>query len=199
MLPRSAQVRWMALAAVLATSALQSSAEMLSLPPLPVPAPLVVRSLGPSEIRIDGPWQFHLGDDPAWASPSFDDSSWEQLTADRPWGLQGHPDTAGFAWYRCHIDFPSGINLPGDLAVLLPAVEDAYELYWNGQLVGRYGKVPPHPVWYLDQRPHTFGLGPARAGVLTVRVWKAPFLSTVGSSRVDLQACKLEYSIVSPK
>ena len=26
-----------------------------------------------------------------------------------------------------------------------------------------------------------------------------PALPTVGSSRVDLQACKLEYSIVSPK
>jgi serine phosphatase RsbU (regulator of sigma subunit) len=178
MLTRAAQLKWIALAAVLATSALQSPAELPSLPPFRAPVPLVVRSLGSGEYRINGPWQFHLGDDPAWASPSFDDTGWEQLSADRPWGLQGHPNTDGFAWYRCRIDIPSDRNLPGDLAVLLPAVEDAYELYWNGQLVGGYGRVPPHPVWYLDPRPHTFGLGPARVGVLTVRVWKAPFFST---------------------
>jgi sigma-B regulation protein RsbU (phosphoserine phosphatase) len=25
---------------------------------------------------IDGLWRFHLGDDPAWAAPGFDDSTW---------------------------------------------------------------------------------------------------------------------------
>ena len=30
-------------------------------------------------------------------------------------------------------------------------------------------------------------------------VWSLAFVKPVGSSRVDLQACKLEYSIVSPK
>ena len=36
-------------------------------------------------------------------------------------------------------------------------------------------------------------------GVLWVPAYNAPCLTPVGSSRVDLQACKLEYSIVSPK
>ena len=137
---------------------------------------------GPSEFRLDGPWQFHLGDNPAWKSPSFDDSGWEQLTADEPWGMQGHPNIDGFAWYRCRLDIAPGQNLPGEnsreaLAILMPRVEDAYELYWNGQLIGGDGKLPPHPVWHFALMPRTFELGPARPGLLAVRVWKAPFFS----------------------
>lgn len=125
---------------------------------------------------LNGPWQFHLGDNPAWASPAFDDSSWEQLTADKPWGMQDHANQDGFAWYRHHVVLARGQS-PDQLAILIPAVEDAYELYWNGQLIGMLGKLPPHPIWYVEFMHHTFGLGPAESGVLALRVWKAPFLS----------------------
>lgn len=123
---------------------------------------------------LDGLWQFHLGDNPAWAAPSFNDSSWEQLTADKPWGAQGHFRQTGFAWYRRAITLAPGQH-PAQLAILIPAVEDAYELYWNGQLVGTYGGLPPHALWYVIPGPHTFGLGPAQSGVLALRVWKAPY------------------------
>jgi hypothetical protein len=124
---------------------------------------------------LDGPWQFHLGDDSAWAQAGFDDSSWEQLDAGKPWGAQGHESVDGYAWYRRRVNLAPGEQRPEQLAVLIPAVEDAYELYWNGQLVGANGTLPPHPVWYFDTRPHTWGLGPAQSGVLAIRVWKAPF------------------------
>ncbi len=138
---------------------------------------LVADGLGKGTVALDGQWQFHLGDDQAWAAPGFDDSHWEQLTADKPWGLQGHHSYAGPAWYRRHIHLSAGPIEPSSLAILLPAVEDSYEVYWNGRLAGTYGRVPPHPVWYLGLQPRTFGLGPARSGVLAVRVWKAPFIS----------------------
>jgi hypothetical protein len=125
--------------------------------------------------KLDGAWQFHLGDDAAWAAPQFDDSGWEGLTADKPWGEQGHSNKDGYAWYRRHVWLAPGEHGPKDLALLIPAVEDAYELYWNGQLVGTYGELPPHPVWYFDLRPHTWGLGAAQSGVLAVRAWKAPY------------------------
>ena len=124
---------------------------------------------------LGGTWQFHLGDDPAWAAPGFDDSGWEKLTVEKPWGMQGHFAQDGFAWYRKHVSLKPGEQDPSELAILVPAVEDAYEIYWNGQLVGTYGALPPHPVWYYDLRPHTWGLGPAQSGVLAVRAWKAPF------------------------
>jgi hypothetical protein len=28
---------------------------------------------------LDGAWRFHTGDDPRWADPNADDSSWRQL------------------------------------------------------------------------------------------------------------------------
>jgi hypothetical protein len=124
---------------------------------------------------LDGPWQFHLGDDPAWAAAGFDDSGWEQLDPGKPWGAQGHESVDGYAWYRRRVSLAPGEQEPEQLAILIPAVEDAYELYWNGELVGANGALPPHPVWYYDLRPHTWGLGPAQSGVLAIRVWKAPF------------------------
>ena len=62
------------------------------------------------------------------------------------------------------------------------------------EAVRREGAVPA-TIAILSGVP-TIGLGAdgLQALALTDRVHKA-----VGSSRVDLQACKLEYSIVSPK
>jgi hypothetical protein len=48
------------------------------------PAPLNVEGLGKGTVALDGDWQFHLGDDPAWASPTLDDSGWEQIKVDKP-------------------------------------------------------------------------------------------------------------------
>jgi hypothetical protein len=137
----------------------------------------VIEGLANGEVSLDGPWQFHPGDDPAWASPAFDDSKWQQLTADKPWGAQGYESAAGFAWYRYHMTIAPVPGAPRDLSLLIPLVDDAYAVYWNGALVGHNGNFPPHPMWYLSQPPQTFGLGPIESGVLAVRVWKAPLAS----------------------
>jgi len=146
------------------------------LPNNPVPT-LVLTGLGKGTVPLDGLWQFHLGDDPAWATQNFDDSNWEQLTADQGWGAQGHDSYQGYAWYRRHIRVVTESGATPEFALLVPKVEDAYDLYWNGVLVGTYGRMPPHPVWYYHPPPHTFGLGPMRDGVLAIRVWKAPLSS----------------------
>jgi hypothetical protein len=132
----------------------------------------VLDGLGKGTAPIDGPWQFHLGDDPAWANPAFDDSGWEQLTADKTWGAQTHPSYTGFAWYRKSIQITPAPGASPDIALMIPAIDDAYELYWNGVEVGHLGSLPPHMVLYEGVPPQTFGLGPVRSGVLAVRVWK---------------------------
>lgn len=124
---------------------------------------------------VGGTWRFHLGDDTAWAAKDFDDSNWEELTVDRPWGMQGHPNRAGFGWYRQRVTLQPGTAMPDDLWILLPAIEDAYEIYWNGILVGKLGAFPPHGMWYQNLQPRVFTLGSATSGVLAVRVWSAPF------------------------
>jgi hypothetical protein len=142
------------------------------------PAPLIVRDLGRATVPIDGPWQFHIGDDLAWSAPAFDDSAWEQIQAGKPWDDRGHWGYTGFAWYRRRIDFAPGS--PVDLALFLPNVDSACEVYWNGRLVGSIGKVPPHPVWFrsdelvVGKTVEGIPLGPAQSGLLAIRVWMAP-------------------------
>jgi hypothetical protein len=36
-------------------------------------------ALRAASVRLDGPWRFHTGDDPAWSKPDFDDHAWESL------------------------------------------------------------------------------------------------------------------------
>jgi hypothetical protein len=142
---------------------------------------LNIEALGKGTVPIDGKWQFHVGDNMAWAQPGAPDATgvdgWEQLTADDYWGAQGHPSYAGVAWYRKHLHLSPAEGMGGNFALLMPYTQDAYEMYWNGQLVGRDGKLPPNPYYHYIPPPHTFGLGTAQDGVLAVRVWKAPLTS----------------------
>ena len=130
-----------------------------------------ISDLGKGGIPLEGNWQFHIGDNPTWADPSLDDSKWEQLRADRPWESQGHRGYTGFAWYRRKITVGRPPLEPLDLAILMPPVDYAYELYWNGRLVGSFGKLPPNPILLVPML-HSFGLGPETDGVLAIRVWK---------------------------
>jgi hypothetical protein len=137
-------------------------------------APIVAEGVGKGTIALDGKWQFHLGDNAAWASPDLDDSRWELITADKPWGAQGHSGYAGFAWYRRHISIALAPGASTDIAMLLPPIEDVAAIYWNGGRVAQSGEFPPRPVWYFRAPPTTLGIGPMRSGVLAVRVYKAP-------------------------
>ncbi len=142
---------------------------------------LSIDALGKGTTPINGKWQFHIGDNMAWAQPDAPDATgadgWEQLTTEDFWGAQGHPSYAGIAWYRKHLRLTPAEGTDGHFAVLLPVIQDAYEVYWNGQLVGKVGKLPPNPSYPYFPPQHTFGLGEARDGVLAVRVWKAPLTS----------------------
>ena len=139
-----------------------------------------IENIGRGAVPIDGEWQFHLGDDMRWADPAYDDSEWERITADKTWGAQTHPSYTGFAWYRRHLDIPPSSLSNPKLAILMPPVEDAYEIFWNGVRIGHQGSLPPHAVWYLEQR-QSFALPVPEEGladgVLAIRVWTAKLVS----------------------
>ena len=139
--------------------------------------PLTIQGVGVATAPLDGQWQFHTGDDPGWAAPDLDDSSWEPISADKSWGAQSHFGYTGYAWYRRHITFAPVPGAGMDLAIFVPPVNDAYELYWNGNLIGQGGRLPPKPVWYFEPQYNTFTLHRPQSGVLAVRVWKAPYVS----------------------
>jgi len=141
-------------------------------------------------ILLDGHWRFRTGDDARWADANADDSDWEtvDLTAAPGshdgdvglpdyvggWMAHGHPRYTGYAWYRRVVTVPAG---RASWDVLGPTlVEDGYELYWNGQLLGGSGKLGPHPR-VVGTRPLRFAL-PADAagtrGVLALRAFMLP-------------------------
>ena len=135
---------------------------------------LAIRGIGTGIVPIDGSWQFHLGDNLGWAQPSLDDSRWESIQTNDTWGDQGHPSYTGFAWYRRHLDVTPAAGVNGEYSIFIAQGQDAYEVYWNGKLIGQFGKVPPHAWWYYSPFSRSFPLTGSKAGVLAIRVWKAP-------------------------
>ena len=144
-------------------------------------------SLRAAATLLDGAWRFHAGDAAHGADVQLDDDAWDpiDLTA-RPgshdgdvglpdyvtgWMAHGHAGYTGYAWYRRAVDVPPA---PAAWDILGPTlVEDGYELYWNGQLLGGSGRLGPPPR-VVGTRPLRFAL-PADAagtpGVLAIRVF----------------------------
>ena len=135
-----------------------------------------VEGLGLGAVPLDGPWQFHTGDNPEWASPSFDDSTWEPIQVTSSWGGQSHPGYTGYAWYRLHVQIHTIGGGQSKYALLMQPVDDAYEVFWNGKLIGRFGKLPPRPRWYYSSLIRNFAIPAAESGTIAIRVWKSPLL-----------------------
>ena len=129
-------------------------------------SPLTIEGLGKGVAPLDGPWQFHLGDNPAWAAPGVDDATghngWEQLNADSPWGTQGHASYTGYGWYRRQIDITPAPGASAEVTLLIPAIDDAYELFWNGVSIGHLGTFPPRLDWQSSIPPQSYLLRPSR-------------------------------------
>jgi hypothetical protein len=180
----------LAAGSLLALAPLRAQAPLVAPPARP--APLLINGLGRATVALSGPWAFHPGDDPAWASPNFDDTTWPRLSADKTWEEQGFRNYTGYAWYRQRIvlapQLASQTDRGWNLVLYVPAVQNAAEVYWNGQLIGRYGELPPDPVWYDAVWPlgvavlcptcgrGQFVLGRPESGVLAIRVWAAPYV-----------------------
>jgi hypothetical protein len=133
----------------------------------------VFLSLGQSVIALNGPWKFRTGDDARWADPVFDDSNWENVDLTPTpgahdsdvglknyvpgWSTKGHRGYLGFAWYRMtlRVAAPNGDALwlvgPAD-------VDNAYQLFFNGHLVGGIGDFARNPPAVVSIRPRLFKL-----------------------------------------
>jgi hypothetical protein len=171
-----------AVATVLSPRPQIRAAALPSSPSASLPVALTIEGLGKGVAPLDGPWQFHLGDNPTWATPGIDDATghdgWEQLTAAAPWGTQGHPSYTGYAWYRRQLNITPAPGASPDVSVLIPAIDDVYELFWNGVPVGHLGSFPPQLDFQSGIPAQVYGLGTVLSGVLAVRVFKVPSMST---------------------
>ena len=121
---------------------------------------------------LDGLWRFHTGDNPAWASPEFDDSQWALLCSDEDWGKQGYRGYSGFAWYRFRVAIPAGLE---HVSLLLPPMRTSYQVYVDGKLTGAFSQMPPHSVTRIPlpaEYPLNMGKTPVpREATVALRVW----------------------------
>lgn len=79
-------------------------------------------------------FRFQRGDDPAWAHPDFDDSEWPRI------GRFRVPSREGIYWLRCRIAVDPRAAARGRDTLSL-AVVASYDVFWDGQLIGRNGRV----------------------------------------------------------
>jgi hypothetical protein len=126
-------------------------------------------------VLMDGLWRFHPGDDPKWAAPNFDDSSWPLIRGDKGWSKQGYEGMSGLAWYRVKVLIPEG---EGPLLLYVPDITTSYQVFADGQPIGGLGGMPPHEHAYLTT-PTVYALpvtvsNQARTVTIAVRVWHWP-------------------------
>jgi hypothetical protein len=93
-------------------------------------------------IDLKGSWRFNIGDDPAYAATAYNDSRWKFIKVPSTWEDQGFHGYDGFAWYRVKFD---GLKLDNSEIYYLNLgyIDDADEVYLNGQLIGFSGQFPP--------------------------------------------------------
>ncbi len=130
-------------------------------------------TLGQSAVPLCGPWRFHIGDSPIdprtgqplWAEPDFDDSQWETVdltpgtnaidptngwTGYVPgWTARGHSGAWGYGWYRIRV-LEEEPNEPEADKLAVWDVDDIYQFFGDGQLLGTFGDFRPGklPVSY---------------------------------------------------
>ena len=145
-------------------------------------------TLGKATVALNGPWKFHSGDDMAWAQPDYDDSAWDKMDLTLPlgsydpndgtsgwvpgWTSRGYKDLSGYAWYRLRVNIQNGQSA---LALMMPEqVDDAYQVYVNGQQIGEFGRFTPRGVTFYTTQPRVVAL-PATvrdgAATIAVRMW----------------------------
>ncbi|HTW46022.1 MAG TPA: SpoIIE family protein phosphatase [Acidobacteriaceae bacterium] len=158
-------------------------------------APQINITLGHSIVAIDGPWRFHIGDNPQWSNPTFDDSAWETTNVGTPadsydpnmgvggfvpgWTAKGHPGYSGFAWYRIRIHLTGA---DGPLSLLAPSdVDDSYQVFVNGRLLGSFGNFNRRLPSIYDTQPRMFRIpasvaqnSPGGALSIAFRFYMAP-------------------------
>jgi Stage II sporulation protein E (SpoIIE) len=171
---------WACAVAVLAAHAQQASQAA----PASAPAASAVPASMHGVIQLDGPWHFQMGDDPRWADPALDDSSWLTVELGKSLAEQGFETYAGYAWYRLRVQ-PGQLHLGSDsggtpLHLLVTAHGiGQLAVYINGVEVGHTRGMTNSPKMYESAPidvilPSTTPEAPME---VAVRTWAAPGIS----------------------
>jgi two-component system, NtrC family, sensor kinase len=98
----------------------------------------------PSEgILLDKGWKYQAGDNPDYATPQFDDLTWQPI--DPTNDIKALPQLwkTNIGWLRLHLVVDS--SLTNESIGFLISQTCASEIFLNGQLIKRFGKISMNP------------------------------------------------------
>lgn len=144
-------------------------------------------------VLLNGPWKFAVGDNMQYSRPGYDDSRWETMDLSAPpgahdddvglsgfipgWTAKGHSTYSGYAWYRLNVSLDS-INGNKLALAAPPAVDDAYQLFINGSLLGSAGDFSGAVPIIYSMQPHMFllpeNVKKEKTITIAFRVWMSP-------------------------
>ena len=143
-------------------------------------------------LNLNVPWKFIQGDQPGYASPSFDDALWKTIAVDKIWEASGYDPYDGYAWYRIRVVIPASLKkmapLKDSLRLYLGKINNFDHTFLNGKLIGINGEnaLPERvtdtnfihaPINYWDKkRSYTLALNDPRIrwdeeNLIAVRVY----------------------------
>jgi hypothetical protein len=79
-------------------------------------------------------WRIKGGDDSAWSRPEFEDSSWDRIE------VAGRFERRGVFWLRTEVETASRFAESDPPMISVYNLPSAFELFWDGELVGRNGR-----------------------------------------------------------
>jgi len=83
----------------------------------------------------DGKLRMRVGHDPAWASPAYDDSSWQVVT------FSDVPEASDSLWLRLKVDTRHVRREPAHPLGIAFAAIATHEIWWDGERIGGSGRV----------------------------------------------------------
>jgi hypothetical protein len=90
--------------------------------------------------------RYHVGDDRAWADPSFDDSSWPTISTSQTLRDAGLGKYSGYLWYRFRVKLPT----TAPMAIGIVRDISSYELFADGKQIGSWGSMSGSDLHYAS-------------------------------------------------
>ncbi|MDH3251802.1 MAG: glycoside hydrolase, partial [Ignavibacteria bacterium] len=128
---------------------------------------------------LTGKWKFKAGDDMSWKDEGVRDVDWKDVQVPAYWETQGMKGYDGYGWYRRSVRIPTTLS-DETLILMLGRIDDLDETYFNGERIGRTGRMNDRPEQtrvsdeYLAIRAYTIPMGLIKFGqdnTIAVRVF----------------------------
>lgn len=118
------------------------------------PEPPLTEDVPPGISLLRGPWYYRIGDNPTWASPSFDDVGWRSVALpvaaddlDAGVGAVDVLEVEGVVWLRRRMGLPARDALEPQGWLVTPPPLGAYRLFAGGEEIARFARqVPSMPT-----------------------------------------------------